>query len=92
MRESTRHQGLRCPLGPTATGSAAFLAKTNPAPFTGVSYIPVSPLETQVPISGNTNDGNIFQLMGQLSHYFPNPSGFGVQEYPLPESVSCESW
>ena len=23
-------------------------------------------------------------MMGQLSHYFPNPDGFGVNEYPLP--------
>jgi hypothetical protein len=37
-----------------------------------------------VPISGNTNNGNIFQLHGQLSHYFPNPDGFGVNEYSLP--------
>lgn len=70
--------------GPTATGSAAFLAETNPAPFSTVSYIPNTPLETQVPIAGNTNNGNIFQMMGQLSHYFPNPIGFGVKEYPLP--------
>lgn len=70
--------------GPTPTGAAPFLAETNPAPFAGTSYIPNSPLETQVPIAGNTNNGNIFQMMGQLSHYFPNPSGFGVDEYPLP--------
>jgi hypothetical protein len=56
----------------------------NPAPFAGVSYIPNQPLETQVPIAGNTNDSNIFQNMGQLSPYFPNPKGFGVDEYPLP--------
>lgn len=48
--------------GPTATGEAPFLAETNPAPFLGTSYIPNSPLETQVPIAGNTNDGNIFQV------------------------------
>jgi hypothetical protein len=41
-------------------------------------------LETQVPITGNTNNSNIFQLHGQLSHYFPNPDGFGVNEHPLP--------
>ncbi|KAF2153909.1 phosphoglycerate mutase-like protein [Myriangium duriaei CBS 260.36] len=74
--------------GPTATGPAPFLAETNPAPFPGVSYIPVSPLETQVPIVGNTNNSNIFQLFGQLSHYFPNPSGFGVNEYPLPQGTN----
>jgi len=26
--------------------------------------------------------------MGQLSHYFPNPDGFGVNEYPLPQNAS----
>lgn len=26
--------------------------------------------------------------MGQLSHYFPNPDGFGVDEYPLPEGTN----
>jgi hypothetical protein len=70
--------------GPTPTGAAAFLAQTNPAPFAATSYIPNSPLETQVPIVGNTNNGNIFQLHGQLSHYFPNPIGFGVDEHALP--------
>jgi hypothetical protein len=70
--------------GPTPTGAAPFLAQTNPAPFTGASYIPNQPLETQVPIAGNTNGSNIFQNMGQLSPYFPNPKGFGVDEYALP--------
>ncbi|OTA32978.1 hypothetical protein BTJ68_07193 [Hortaea werneckii EXF-2000] len=62
--------------GPTPTGEPAFLAQTNPAPFPSTTYIPPSPLETQVPIQGNKDDGNIFHLMGQLSHYFPNPDGF----------------
>ncbi|KAH0384235.1 phosphoglycerate mutase-like protein, partial [Aureobasidium melanogenum] len=70
--------------GPTPTGAAPFLAQTNLAPFAGTSYIPNSPLETQVPIAGNKNGSNIFQNMGQLSPYFPNPSGFGVDEYSLP--------
>jgi hypothetical protein len=70
--------------GPTPTGEAPFLVQTNPAPFASVSYIPNQPLETQVPISGNRDNKNIFQLHGQLSHYFPNPDGFGVDEYPLP--------
>ncbi|KAF2083932.1 phosphoglycerate mutase-like protein, partial [Saccharata proteae CBS 121410] len=74
--------------GPTETGEAPFLAQTNVAPFLGVSYIPVQPLETQVPIAGNPKDGNIFQQMGQLSHYFPNPDGFGVYEYPLPQGAN----
>ncbi|KAF2716997.1 phosphoglycerate mutase-like protein [Polychaeton citri CBS 116435] len=74
--------------GPTPTGIPAFLAQTNPAPFPSTTYLPPQPLETQVPIEGNENGGNIFQLMGQLSHYFPNPDGFGVDEYPLPENAS----
>ncbi|KAK3054113.1 hypothetical protein LTR09_004891 [Extremus antarcticus] len=74
--------------GPTPTGPAPFLAQTNPAPFASTTYIPNSPLETQVPIKGNTDNGNIFQLHGQLSHYFPNPVGFGVDEYTLPENAS----
>lgn len=63
---------------------APFLAESNPAPFASKSYIPNTPLETQVPIVGNTNNANIYQLHGQLSHYFPNPDGFGVDEFPLP--------
>ncbi|EGP89370.1 uncharacterized protein MYCGRDRAFT_69914 [Zymoseptoria tritici IPO323] len=74
--------------GPTPTGAAAFLAQYNPAPFASVSYIPNSPLETQVPIVGNTNHSNIYQLHGQLSHYFLNPDGFGVHEYSLPHNAS----
>jgi hypothetical protein len=70
--------------GPTPTGQAPFLAELNPAPFPSKSYIPNTPLETQVPITGNSKDENIFQLHGQLSHYFPNPSGFGIDEHSLP--------
>ncbi|KAE9973995.1 hypothetical protein BLS_003315 [Venturia inaequalis] len=70
--------------GPTPTGVAPFLAESNPAPFASKSYIPNTPLETQVPIVGNTDNANIYQLHGQLSHYFPNPDGFGVDEFPLP--------
>lgn len=55
---------------------------------TAQTYIPNSPLETQVPIVGNNDNGNIFQMHGQLSHYFPNPQGFGVDEYPLPSNAS----
>ncbi|KAK4506262.1 hypothetical protein PRZ48_004227 [Zasmidium cellare] len=73
--------------GPTATGAPAFLAQTNPAPFLSASYIPPQPLETQIPINGAPLDGNIYQLQGQLSHYFPNTRGFGVDEYPLPEGA-----
>lgn len=45
-------------------------------------------METQTPIKGNNGNGNIYQLHGQLSHYFPNPDGFGVDEYALPENAS----
>lgn len=41
-----------------------------------------------MPISGNTNNSNIFQLFGQLSHYFPNPIGLGVNEYALPAKAN----
>ncbi|KIV97146.1 hypothetical protein PV10_00928 [Exophiala mesophila] len=72
--------------GPTATGLIApFLAQTNPAPFGHeASFVPNAPLETNLPISGNTNRSSIFQLQGHLSSYFPNPVGFGVNEYPVP--------
>lgn len=69
--------------GPTVTGSPPALAQTNPAPW-GMSYVPPGPLETALPIMGNTNNKSIFQLVGQLSPYFPNPDGFGCSEYPLP--------
>ncbi|KAF2662465.1 phosphoglycerate mutase-like protein [Lophiostoma macrostomum CBS 122681] len=77
--------------GPTRTGSAPWLAQTNIAPFPGVSYIPNAPLETQIPIAGNIDDQNIFQSLGHLSPYLPNPRGFGVNEYPIP-SGSNVSW
>ena len=75
--------------GPTTTGDIApFLAQTNPAPFGHeASYAPNSPLETALPISG-ANNRSIFQLVGQLSSYFPNPVGFGVDEYPLPPGAN----
>lgn len=60
--------------GPTATGSAPFLAETNPAPFElGRTFIANSPLEVYEPISGEPANASIFQLMGNLSPYFPNP-------------------
>jgi hypothetical protein len=70
--------------GPTQTGDAPHLAQTNLAPFAGVSYIPNTPLETQIPIAGNVNNTNIFQRLAILSPYFPNPRGFGVNEYSVP--------
>lgn len=41
-----------------------------------------------MPIVGNVNNSNIFQLFGQLSHYFPNPTGFGVKEWALPKGAN----
>ncbi len=72
-------------IGPTATGRTPFLAESNPAPFgASRSFVANTPLETALPIVGDTQNASIFQLMGQLSPYFPNPTGFGVDEYPLP--------
>ncbi|KAL8949673.1 MAG: hypothetical protein Q9222_004234 [Ikaeria aurantiellina] len=61
--------------GPTPTGSAPFLAASNPAPFGATrSFVANGPLETTLPIIGDTaNNTSIFRLMGQLSPYFPNP-------------------
>ncbi|OAL54073.1 3-phytase A precursor [Pyrenochaeta sp. DS3sAY3a] len=70
--------------GPTQTGEAPYMAQTNLAPFAGVSYIPNTPLETQIPITGNVDNKNIFQSLANISPYFPNPRGFGVNEYPIP--------
>ena len=54
-------------LGPTVTAKEApFLAQTNPVPNSESSYVPNSPLATDLPISGNTNKSSIFQLVGQL--------------------------
>ncbi|KAK8079391.1 histidine phosphatase superfamily [Apiospora hydei] len=70
--------------GPTKTAAIApFLAQTNTVAFTG-TWAPNQPLQTGVPIAGNVNNSNIFQLHGHLSSYFPNPDGFGVDEHPLP--------
>ena len=75
--------------GPTKTGVAPFLAQTNPAPFGNeASFVPNTPLETALPIVGNTNNTSIFGLMGQLTPYTPNPDGFGANEYPLPPGAN----
>lgn len=75
--------------GPTPTGEPAFLAQTNPAPFASTTYVPPQPLETQVPIDGQVGDDeSIFRKMGQLTHYWSNPQGFGANEYSLPENAS----
>ncbi len=76
--------------GPTATGRAPFLAQTNPVSFAPTAtFVPNNPLETAQPIVGGVSQNeSIFQLMGQLSPYFSNPSGFGVSEYPLPPGAN----
>lgn len=75
--------------GPTKTAAIApFLAQTNSAPFGTSSWTPNEPLETGIPIVGNTNNSNVFQMMGQLSPYFANPVGFGVREYPMPPGAN----
>ena len=74
--------------GPTQGGSPPFLAETNPAPFNPTkSFVANTPLETAVPIVG-ANNRSIYQLMGQLSSYFPNPEGYGINEYPLPPGAN----
>jgi hypothetical protein len=74
--------------GPTATGRAPFLAQTNPVSFAPTAtFAPNTPLETAEPIVGQGNQ-SIFHLMAHLSPYFPNPSGFGVAEYPLPPGAN----
>ena len=69
--------------GPTATGRAPFLAATNPVSFASTQvYHANEPLETSMPIAGQPADSeSIFRKMGHLSGYFPNPSGFGVDEF-----------
>ena len=76
--------------GPTATGRPPFLAESNPVEFPAtVTFVPNAPLETAEPISGMTSQNqSIFNLMGNLSPYFPNPVGFGVHEYPLPKDAN----
>jgi hypothetical protein len=75
--------------GPTATGRPPFLAQTNPVSFAPTAtFAPNTPLETAEPIVGQGQNESIFHLMGQLSPYFPNPTGFGVAEYPLPPGAN----
>lgn len=75
--------------GPTATGRPPFLAQTNPVSFAPTAtFAPNAPLETAEPITGQGQNESIFHLMAHLSPYFPNPSGFGVAEYPLPPGAS----
>jgi hypothetical protein len=50
--------------GPTATGKAPFLAQTRTFASTG-SYVPNTPLQTAVPITGMAEgDESIFRMMG----------------------------
>ncbi|KAJ9653990.1 hypothetical protein H2198_006909 [Neophaeococcomyces mojaviensis] len=78
--------------GPTATASMApFLAQTDTVSFASGTLAVNAPLQTAYPITGNTNNSNIFELMGQLSSYFPNPVGFGVNEYSLPPSANIST-
>lgn len=53
--------------GPTQVGSAPFLAQTNLAPFGNHSYVPNTPVVTDVPIIGKHDGAGIFKYMGNLS-------------------------
>ncbi|KAK2809384.1 hypothetical protein FQN50_003843 [Emmonsiellopsis sp. PD_5] len=75
--------------GPTKTGADPFLAQTDAVGYDLPSYVPNRPLHTTVPVLGQSReDSSIFRRMGNLSPYFPCPSGFGVEEYPLPEGTN----
>ena len=76
--------------GPTATGRAPFLAQINPAPFGVASFVANHPLETAIPIVGNTKNASIFQQMGNLSPYFPNPRF--VASIFMAEARSPQQW
>ena len=79
--------------GPTQTGQVPFLTQIDPVAGTGglptgtASYVPNAPLETSEAIPNNTNI-NIFQYMGNLSPYFPNPVGFGADEHSVPSNCN----
>lgn len=78
--------------GPTQTAQIApFLAQTDTASFASGTIAVNFPLQTSYPISGDTNNSNIFQLMGHLSPYSPNPDGFGVNEYFLPPGANIST-
>lgn len=71
--------------GPTETGKAPFLNAQSQQ--WGMTYHPPYPLQTALPISGNSDNKNIFELMGHLSPNFPSP-GFGADEHPLPPGTN----
>ena len=79
--------------GPTATGRAPFLAASNPAPFGPAgTFVANAPLETALPIVGNTQNQSIFHLVGQLSPYFPNPTlvfSFRMMDKPVLTTDRC---
>ncbi|KAF5657339.1 phytase [Fusarium heterosporum] len=72
--------------GVTATGKPAFMAQTHAFEPTA-TFVPNDPLQTSIPIEG-MKEGNrsIFQMMGYLSPYSPS-TGFGVDEYPIPQGA-----
>ncbi|KAF9894766.1 hypothetical protein FE257_006656 [Aspergillus nanangensis] len=74
--------------GPTAAGELPFLAQTNPVLLGNPTYVPNTPVVTDVPVAGCRDGGEIFKHMGNLSPYMPNPVGFGVKEYPLPPGAN----
>jgi hypothetical protein len=77
--------------GPTATGRAPFLAQTNPVSFDPTAtFVPTNPLETAMPVMGQSHNESIFKLMAHLSPYFSNPDGFGIGEYPLPPGAKIQ--
>lgn len=61
--------------GPTEAGSAPFLAQTNLAPFGEHSYVPNTPVVTDVPIIGQTDGAEIFKYMGNLSYVWGELTG-----------------
>lgn len=72
--------------GVTETGKPAFMAQTHVfEPM--ATFVPNDPLQTSIPIEG-MKEGNrsIFQMMGYLSPYSPS-TGFGVDEYPIPQGA-----
>ncbi|KAK1781977.1 histidine phosphatase superfamily [Copromyces sp. CBS 386.78] len=73
-------------VGKTATGKAPFMAQTRTFDH-AATYVPNAPLQTQVPVQGwQPGNLSIFAMMGFLTPYTPS-TGFGVDEWPLPEGA-----